>query len=70
MNNENPTWELSDGTVIVLLTVEQLRALPKETLICSINGNRRSVEMPGEDPPDEDTRYGYTAWGVDPQQHR
>lgn len=59
-------WRLEDGSIITLLTVEELRALPKDTRIVSVNGHRRQVEMPGFEPPDEDTRFGYTAWAVDP----
>jgi len=62
----NNTWKLDDGRTIELLTVKQLRALPGDTKIISINGEERFVEEKGEEPPDDDTRYGFTAWAIAP----
>lgn len=64
------TWKLDmgkdAGKSIELLTVQELRALSPETEICSINGERRKVHEEGESPPDDDTRFGYSAWGLAP----
>ena len=63
---KNPTWRFEDGTSITLLTVEELRALPAGTKIKSIMGDKSTIGVDEDVPdPDEDTRGGYTAWGID-----
>lgn len=63
MNNK---WELKSGLSILLLKPEELRALPPFTYITSINGETRKVLEPGQQPADDDTRFGHTAWGITP----
>lgn len=59
-------WKLKDGRVIYLLTVAQLRALPDGATICSIVGKERTKHDSALGAPDEDTRGGFTAWGLKP----
>ena len=59
-------WTLDDGRKIALLTVKELHALPPETRIISISGDERTAVQKGMDAPDDDTRCGYTAWGLAP----
>ena len=66
----NNTWKLDDGRSIKLLTVKELRALPGDTRIMSIGGEERLVEAEGMEPPDDDTRFGYSAWGITPISRR
>lgn len=50
-----------------LFTPEELAQLPQGTRVTSIMGDSK---IKGQDPLDEDTRFGYTAWGVtNPDQH-
>lgn len=49
------------GEVIDLLTPTQLHRLPLGTMVLSIFGEEKVV---GRDSIDEDTRGGFTAWGI------
>ena len=44
-----------------LLTPEELTTLPAGTTVTSINYEDK---ITGQDSIDQDTRFGYTAWGV------
>lgn len=66
LNLKANTWVLNDGRAITLLTPEELQVLPGHTKIISIDGETRLVIEPGAEPPDNDTRFGYTAWGLAP----
>ena len=44
-----------------LLTVTELHAIPDGTVVTSIMGN---TKVKGLDEIDEDTRFGYVAWGL------
>ncbi|HXJ14103.1 MAG TPA: hypothetical protein VNH19_17645 [Candidatus Limnocylindrales bacterium] len=46
---------------ILLLKPQELRALPKGTVVVSILGDEGHSET-----ADDDTRFGYTAWGKKP----
>lgn len=50
-----------DGRTIRLLTPSELKSQPAGTVLVSILGEERIV---GKDYFDDDTRYGYTAWGT------
>lgn len=54
------TWTLKDGRILLLLTEEQLNALPDGTRLVSIAG--QEVEK-GVDYIDLDTRGGWLAYG-------
>lgn len=54
----NNAW----GGKLWLLTVDELRALSGGTVVTSINGDKRITGT--KDTIDEDTRFGYTAWGI------
>ncbi len=55
-------WALEDGSTrhLHLLTPEELLEVPAGAVLTSIMGNNATV---GKDDIDDDTRYGYTAWG-------
>lgn len=55
-------WKLEDGRHLHLLTPMQLHAVPAGTVLTDIFG--RDVTVTAVDPPDPDTRFGYTAWGA------
>ena len=59
-------WKVAGGPTIELLTPEELKALPPDARIMSICGETRTVDEEGKHPPDDDTRSGYTAWGLLP----
>lgn len=61
MNNE---WKMKDGRVLYLLTIQELQELAPYVMICDIFGKQRHVHEEGKEPPDLDTRFGYTAWGL------
>lgn len=61
MKNE---WTLKDGRKIFLLTIPELQALPKDAKIISIMGKERLIEEADKPAPDTDTRFGFTAWGL------
>jgi len=54
------TWKLPDGRTILLLTPEQLAQEPAGTELVATNGE---IVVVGRDYLDDDTRYGYTAFG-------
>jgi len=54
-------WKLDTGEILYLLTPEQFKLLPDGTTLLSINYN---VGIKGLDKIDQDTRYGYLAWGL------
>jgi hypothetical protein len=56
-------WTLNDGTKILLLTPEAFGLLEDGTEVISIHGQRA---LKGVHQIDEDTRYGYMAWGLEP----
>jgi hypothetical protein len=55
------------GTTIWLLQPETVEALPDGTRVISINGEEK---IKGKDHLDDDTRGGYTAWGLLPEEWR
>lgn len=59
-HTENP-WSGSDPDPVYLLTPDELGALPHGTKVTSIFAEVRVV---GVDTFDNDTRYGWTAWGL------
>lgn len=65
MTNKPNMWRLKDGKEIFLLTIDELKRLPENEKIISIMGEKRLVKEEGLEPPDDDTRYGYTAWAID-----
>ncbi len=56
-------WDLKDGRTIYLLTPEQFSGLADGTKVISINGAEKTK---GVDDIDQDTRFGYLAWGTIP----
>lgn len=54
-------WRLDSGDYIDLLTPAQLHRLPRGTVVTSIMAD---VKVVGRDEIDEDTRGGFTAWGI------
>ena len=57
------TWELSDGVMIQLLTPKEYEDLPYGTPLIDINGE---CLIKGNDTDeDQDTRFGFLAFGVD-----
>ena len=60
---QDNTW----GDNLWLLTPTELRNLPKGTPVESILGDEKFA---GIDEIDEDTRYGYTAWGLHEDQFK
>jgi len=61
---EKNYWKLDDGRVIRLLTPEELQSLPPDATIICITGDSRKVVEPNKPPADDDTRFGYTAYGT------
>lgn len=53
-------WTLDDGRVIRLVTPDQLKNLAPGTKVLDIFGE---VGVVGQTVLDDDTRFGYTAWG-------
>jgi hypothetical protein len=59
---------LWDDDGLWLFTPTELAQLPDGIELTSISGD---TAIKGADPIDEDTRFGYTAWGVyDPLNHK
>lgn len=66
MNKKYPNdWKLDDGRMIRLLTPDELKLLPNATVIIAIDGIARQKYEEDKPAPDDNTRFGYTAWGVD-----
>jgi hypothetical protein len=55
------TWELATAT-ISLITVKEFESLPDGTKLMCIDGR---YVIKGTDPIDDDTRYGYMAYGFE-----
>jgi hypothetical protein len=55
-------WELPNGKSVALLTPEQLKDIQDGTELVSIGGRRVVV---GKDYIDNDTRFGYLAYGIE-----
>jgi len=55
------TWTLENGEKIDLVTQEEFDALPMGTELTCIN-NKKVVK--GKDYIDNDTRFGYLAYGI------
>ena len=58
----NNSWDLPDGRIIHLLTPEQFAGLADGTIVLSINGEEK---IKGKDRIDQDTRFGFLAWGTE-----
>lgn len=58
MNNE---WTLDDGNKIYLITPEEYKKLPDGTKLIDIFGE---TFIKGIDIIDQDTRFGYIAFGL------
>ena len=55
-------WETRNGYPIWLFTIEEFRQLPDGIELESVMGDK---VVKGKDEIDEDTRFGYMAYGVD-----
>lgn len=53
-------WRLDDGRTIMLITPEELKRTPSGTSLICIDGREAVV---GKDHIDDDTRFGYLAFG-------
>lgn len=54
-------WKLKDGRTIRLITPTELKFLHDGEVLYSIDGD---VHILGKDPIDDDTRFGYLAYGI------
>jgi hypothetical protein len=54
-------WTLDDGTTIYLLTPKEFAELPDGALLVDVMGESA---VKGKDRIDDDTRFGYMAYGV------
>jgi hypothetical protein len=61
VSNVFARWRLPNGEEFDLLTPEEFRDLPDGIELLSIFGER---VVKGRDDIDDDTRYGYVAYGV------
>ncbi len=58
------SWKLNTGQTINLLTQKELENLDPKTQIVNIFGEVRTKIQENLGPPDDDTRCGFTAWGI------
>lgn len=54
-------WKLKNGEIINLVTLEKFKKLKKGTKLVCIDG---TTVIKGKDEIDDDTRFGYMAYGI------